>query len=40
MVKHRPTRQQITDVYTLDTFQAALDKMASRTAVKIAVKPS
>ncbi|KAI0032616.1 NADP+-dependent D-mannitol dehydrogenase [Vararia minispora EC-137] len=29
----------VTDVYTLDTFQSALDKMNSRTAVKIAVKP-
>ena len=30
---------QVTDIYTLDKFQEALDKLASRSAVKIALKP-
>ena len=29
----------VTDVYKLDDFQDALDKMNSRTALKIAIKP-
>ena len=29
----------VTDVYKLDNFQDALDKMNSRTALKIAIKP-
>ena len=30
---------QVTDVFKLDDFQAALDKMNSRGALKIAIKP-
>jgi len=30
---------QVTDIYSLDDYQKALDKMNSRSAVKIAVKP-
>ncbi len=29
----------VTDVFKLDDYQAALDKMRSRTALKIAIKP-
>ena len=29
----------VTDIYKLDDFQDALDKMNSRTALKIAIKP-
>jgi D-arabinitol dehydrogenase (NADP+) len=29
----------VTDVFKLDDYQAALDKMSSRAALKIAIKP-
>ena len=36
---HRIACLQVTDVFKLDDFQAALDKMNSRGALKIAIKP-
>jgi D-arabinitol dehydrogenase (NADP+) len=32
-------KDMVTDVFKLDDYQAALDKMNSRTALKIAIKP-
>ncbi|KAF9523261.1 NADP+-dependent D-mannitol dehydrogenase [Crepidotus variabilis] len=32
-------KDMVTDIFTIDTYQEALDKMSSRTALKIAVKP-
>lgn len=34
------TKGMVTDVYKIDQYQEALDKMASRGALKIAVKPN
>lgn len=31
---------QVTDTFTISEYQAALDKMSSRGALKIAVKPN
>lgn len=33
------TSMQVTDIFKLEDFQGALDKMNSRSALKIAIKP-